>query len=137
MSSVSSTSHADASHSVPALPDTLKRQQGPLSIASQVNGRHPLESRLSNWEAAEQATKLEMYRRVFGAAEPIRRQMELGIVDATEYRPQLLGGPDSMHRDILLNKEATVDWEDIYKGGLESGHEVSDFHSEMEKQLGI
>lgn len=137
MSSVSTTSHSDASHNVPALPDTLRQQQGPLSIASQVNGRHPLEARLSNWESAQQATKLEMYRRVFGAADPIRRNMELSIVEATDFRPELLGGPDSMHRDILLNKEATVDWEDIYNGGFESGGGVSDFHSEMERKLGI
>lgn len=137
MSSVSTTSQFDASQNVPSLPDTLRQQQGPLSIASQVNGRHPLEARLSNWESAQQATKLEMYRRVFGAADPIRRNMELSIVDATDFRPELLGGPDTMHRDILLNKEATVDWEDIYNGGFESGRGVSDFHSEMERKLGI
>ncbi|WPK26412.1 hypothetical protein PUMCH_003765 [Australozyma saopauloensis] len=137
LSSVSTTSQRDASHNVPALPDTLREQQGPLSIASEVNGRHPLEARLQNWEDAQQTTKLEMYRRVFGAAEPIRRTMELGIVDATDFCPEVMGGPDSMHRDILLNREATVDWEDIYRGGFESGRGGTDFHTEMEKKLGI
>lgn len=96
-----------------------------------------MEARLHNWEETQQKTKLEMYRRVFGAAEPIRRTMELEIVDATDFRPELLGGPDSMHRDILLNREATVDWEDVYKGGFEGGRGVSDFHTEMERKMGI
>lgn len=135
--SVSSTSFGGSSNNVPSLPDTLRQQQGPLSIASQVNGRHPLEARLSGWDTAQEATKLEMYRRVFGAAEPIRRTMELGIIEATDFRPELLGGPDAMHRDVLLNRESTVDWEDVYQGGFESGRGVSDFHSEMERKLGI
>lgn len=63
--------------------------------------------------------------------------MELNILDATEFKPQVLGGSDSMHRDILLNREATVDWEDVYKGGFEAGYHVTDFHSEMEKRMGI
>lgn len=119
------------------MPDTLRLQQGPLSIASEVNGRHPLEARLCNWDDTQRATRMEIYRCVFGAAEPIRRTMELAIVDATDFRPELLGGPDPMHRDILLNREATIDWEDIYRGGSESGRGVMDFHTEMERKLGI
>lgn len=74
---------------------------------------------------------------MFGAGEPIKRTMELNVIDATDFKPQILGGSDSLHKDILLNRDATVDWEDVYKGGFEAGHNVKDFHSEMEKQLGI
>lgn len=77
-----------------------------------------------------------MYRRVYGAGEPIKRTMELNIIEATDFKPQILGGSDGMHKDILLNREATVDWEDVYKGGFEAG-ETKDFHTEMETRLGI
>lgn len=136
-SSVSTTTFGEVAENTPALQDTLRAQQGPLNIASQLNNRHPLEGRVQNWEETQQNTRLEMYRRVFGAGEPIKRTMELNIIDATDFKPEILGGADSLHKDILLNREATVDWEDVYKGGFESGYSVKDFHSEMEKQLGI
>ncbi|SGZ51306.1 CIC11C00000001275 [Sungouiella intermedia] len=135
--SVSTTTFGDAAENTPALQDTLRAQQGPLNIASQLNNRHPLEGRVQNWEETQQNTRLEMYRRVFGAGEPIKRSMELNIIDATDFKPLVLGGPDSMHRDILLNRDATVDWEDVYKGGFDSGRHVADFHSEMERRVGI
>lgn len=80
---------------------------------------------------------METYRRVFGAGEPIRRTMELSIMDAAEFKPQILGGADGMHRDILLNREDTVDWEDVYKGGYEAGANVPDIHTEMERRVGV
>lgn len=89
-----------------------------MSIASQVNGRHPLEQRVQNWEQQQQALKMEQYRRLFGQAEPIRREMDLQIVSSTDFVPQVLGGSSNVHRDILLNKDASVDWEDIYTGEL-------------------
>lgn len=134
---VSTTLFGEVSTNTPALQDTLRSQQGPLNIASQLNGRHPLESRIQNWDQTQHDTKLEMYRRVFGAGEPIKRSMELGIVAATDFKPQILGGSDSMHRDILLNREASVDWEDVYKGGYEAGYQTKDFHSEMEAKLAL
>lgn len=134
---VSSTTFGDLSENTPALQDTLRAQQGPLNIASQLNNRHPLEARISNWEETQYQTRLETYRRVFGAGEPIRRTMELNIVDATDYKPALLGGSDTLHKDILLNRESSIDWEDVYKGGFEAGGHVADFHSEMEKRMGI
>lgn len=80
---------------------------------------------------------MEMYRRVFGLGEPIKRTMELEIVDATDFRPQVLGGSGRMHRDILMNRDTRVDWDDVYKGGFENGESVPDMHTQMERQLGI
>ncbi|QFZ28510.1 putative proteasome maturation factor [Clavispora lusitaniae] len=136
LSAVSTTTFGEISQNAPGLQDTLREQKGPLSIASKLNDRHPLESRIANWEETQLQTRLEMYRRVYGASEPIRRTMDLKIIEATDFKPQVLGGSDSMHKDILLNKEANVDWEDVYKGGFEYG-EARDFHSEMEAKLGI
>ncbi|KAK7676426.1 hypothetical protein QCA50_020606 [Cerrena zonata] len=106
-------------------------------MASKINNRHPLESRINNWESTQQQTQLETYRRIFGAGEPIKRTMDLEIVDATDFKPSVLGGSANIHKDILLNKDASVDWDDIYKGGIESGNNVKDFHTEMEKKMGI
>lgn len=60
--------------------------------------------------------KLEQYRRIFGAAEPIKRTMELKIVEQTDFMPNALGNASNVHRDILLNKDTSIDWEDIYTG---------------------
>lgn len=104
-------------------------------MASQINNRHPLEARVANWEETQWETKMESYRRIFGSGVPIQRTMELELVGATDFKPLVLGGPDSMHQDILLNKDTSIDWEDIYKGGLENGS--LDFHTEMEKRMGL
>lgn len=136
-SSVSSTSFGDAAAHAPGLQDVLRTQEGPLSIASKINGRHPLEARVNGWEQTQHDTRMEMYRRVFGLGEPIKRTMELEIVDATEFRPQVVGSSGNMHRDILMNRDTRVDWDDVYKGGFENGESVPDMHSQMERSLGI
>lgn len=136
-STISSTLVGPVSNAAPGLLDGLKNGDGPISLASKINNRHPLECRLQNWEQTQYDARLETYRRIYGAGEPIKRQMELNIIDATDFKPSVLGGPDSMHKDILLGKDSSVDWEDVYKGGFESGNNVRDFHSEMETKLGL
>lgn len=127
---VSSIKFGEASLHAPALQDVLRTQEGPQNIASKLNNRHPLEQRVQNWDKTQQETRFETYRRIFGAGEPIRRTMELSIVENSSYKPQILGGVDSMSRDILTGRDATVDWEDVYKGDSSV-----DMHSEMEKTL--
>ncbi|KAK6200946.1 proteasome maturation factor UMP1 [Scheffersomyces amazonensis] len=137
VSSISTTTFGEAAASAPGLQDILKTGEGPLNLASKVNNRHPLEGRISNWEQTQYETRLETYRRVFGAGEPIKRTMELQIIESTDFKPSLLGGSDPLHKDILLNRDSSVTWEDIYKGGFESGNNVKDFHSELENKVGI
>ncbi|ODV97598.1 hypothetical protein PACTADRAFT_47487 [Pachysolen tannophilus NRRL Y-2460] len=134
-SKVDSVKFGEAAPSAPALQDILRAKQGPLSIASQVNGRHPLESRIKNWEETEQNMKMEQYRRIFGAGEPIKRKMDLSIVESTDFKPSVLGGSSNIHKNILLNKDSTIDWEDIYDGFETKNH--MDYHSELEKKMGI
>lgn len=136
-STINHTEFGDIANHAPGLKDVLKTQEGPSNLASKINNRHPLESRIHNWEETQQQTRLETYRRIFGAGEPIKRTMELKIIDETDFTPQTLGGPSDVHKDILLNKDASIDWEDIYKNGLENGNNVKDFHSEMEHKMGI
>lgn len=134
---MSSTTFGDAAPHAPGLQDILRTGEGPLNIASKVNNKHPLESRVANWEETQYETKLEMYRRIFGAGEPIKRTMDLQIIEATDFRPLAVGGPSNLHKDILLNKDTSVDWEDIYKDGFETSNHMKDFHAEMEKKLGM
>lgn len=134
---MSSTAFGDAAPHAPGLQDILRTGEGPLNIASKVNNKHPLESRVANWEETQYETKLEMYRRIFGAGEPIKRTMDLQIIEATDFTPLAVGGPSNLHKDILLNKDTSVDWEDIYKDGFETSNHMKDFHSEMEKKLGM
>lgn len=137
-SEVSSTHFNAPSTNAPSLSETLHTQSGPINISSKINNLHPLQSRVNNWEQTQQDTRFETYRRIFGAGEPIKRTMELSIVENTDFKPQVLGGSDPMHKDMLLGKDASLDWEDVYPNGLnQNGSNVMDMHSEMEKRLGL
>lgn len=157
------TNFGPAAPSAPGLIDTLRTGKPPISISSKVNDIHPLENRLKNWDATQRQTQLETYRRLFGAAAPIKRELELDIVKKTDFRPEILGNGaiPSPGQDILLNRETTVEWEDIYGGKFDQwcillfkiarytniydfffcldfdDSRPTDFHSEMEKQMGI
>lgn len=79
---------------------------------------------------------METLRRTYGMAEPIRRGMELKIVQNGEWRPMALGnGLPSVHEDILRGRDTTITWEDVYKG--DETRAVAGFHDEMEKKLKI
>ena len=123
-----------------SLPDTLRMQEGgAVPLSSQLNDRHHLMHRVQNWEETQHRRQLEQYRNIFGLAEPMRRMMEIGIVDATDFNP-VSQGQSSIHRDILMNKETSVDWEDIYpeNNGLLSGNMVGDdVHTQIERKVGI
>ncbi|VUG18721.1 UMP1 [Brettanomyces bruxellensis] len=131
------TNFGPAAPSAPGLIDTLRTGKPPISISSKVNDIHPLENRLKNWDATQRQTQLETYRRLFGAAAPIKRELELDIVKKTDFRPEILGNGaiPSPGQDILLSRETTVEWEDIY-GDFDDSR-PTDFHTEMEKQMGI
>ncbi|SCU87191.1 LAME_0D09120g1_1 [Lachancea meyersii CBS 8951] len=147
-STVSSTDgHQTASNAAPALPDTLRSQNGGATpLSTLVNGKHPLEPKLQNWDHTQRQRDLQQYRQVFGLAEPMKREMELAIVQNSDFNPLSLGTASSssnltsgLHQDILRNREASVDWEDVYPGSVVSGG-VSlgvDVHGAIEKSLGI
>ncbi|OAA68312.1 20S proteasome maturation protein [Niveomyces insectorum RCEF 264] len=113
---------------------------GTAASLAATDSAHPLEARLKQWEATRAALRMETLRRAFGMAEPVRRGMELKITREGEWRPLVLGGggssssqQPSVHEDILLGRDATVDWEDIYTG--EELRAVPGFHEEMERKL--
>jgi len=93
---------------------------------------------------------MEMLRRQFGIAEPIRRGMELKIAKEGEWKPAVLGGSSGVHRDILEGRDCEIGWEDVFIGEycpdqatndvdmLDLGNElreVPDFHTEMETKM--
>lgn len=59
---------------------------------------------------------MEMLRRQFGIAEPVRRGMELKIAEAGEWRPAALGGSSGVHKDILQGRDCEIGWEDVFTG---------------------
>ncbi len=129
--------------SAPGVHDTLRQGVGPsLEIPSSsaavaaVESAHPLEARLKAWEGTQEGLRMEMLRRTYGIAEPVRRGMELKITGQGEWRPAALAAGSavpSVHEDILRGREASLDWEDVF-----TGHElrsVAGVHDEMERKL--
>lgn len=77
---------------------------------------------------------MEMLRRTYGMAEPIRQGMELKIVRDGEWRPAALGGGlPSVHDDILTGRDDMISWEDVYTG--DETAPVAGMHDEMERKL--
>jgi proteasome maturation protein len=77
-STVSSVADRKGAPSASSVPDAL-RNQGAHSVAADVNNRHPLEARLKAWDQTQMDLKMEGLRRLYGAAEPIRRGMEVRL----------------------------------------------------------
>ncbi|KAL2761095.1 hypothetical protein ACRALDRAFT_1066532 [Sodiomyces alcalophilus JCM 7366] len=152
-----------AAPSVPGLHDTLRAGLGPSPLSSSASpsltpnnaaasastpsaaltSAHPLEARLKNWEASQEALRMETLRRTYGAAEPIRRQMELKITRNGSWRPSALGGgPHAMshHEEILRGRDESITWEDVFTGdeagtGGAGNAVLVGMHEEMERKL--
>lgn len=74
------------SASVPIVHDTLLH--GLPSTTSQLNNRHPLESRIKNWNAQQDDLKLEMAKRLCGIGEVIRIGTErMNVMEVSEPSP--------------------------------------------------
>lgn len=141
----SSHSHLQAysagAPSAPGLHDTLRAGVGPslkATTSSTTNSipdsAHPLEQRLKNWEATQDALKMEGLRRTFGISEPIRRGMELKIAREGEWRPLVLGGGQrGVHEDILSGRDTEIQWEDVFQG--DELRSVPGFHEEVERKV--
>ncbi|KAA8894061.1 proteasome maturation factor UMP1 [Sphaerosporella brunnea] len=127
-STVSSVANRKGAPSASSVPDAL-RNHGSHSVATDVNNRHPLEARLKAWDQTQMDLKMEGLRRLYGAAEPIRRGMEIKM--CADYKPIQLGGPSNLHKDILENHDCSIDWEDIFTGN-DNVYELPDFHTELE-----
>ncbi|KAF1347962.1 proteasome maturation factor Ump1 [Delphinella strobiligena] len=130
--------------SAPGVHDTLRTNlslnpstASTTSQTPQLTSAHPLESRLANWRSTQEALKMELLRREFGLAEPVKRGMEAKIVRQGEWRPAVLdagaGALGDVHGDVLAGRDLEIGWEDVYRG--QEMRECPDFHSEMEARL--
>jgi proteasome maturation protein len=112
--------------SAPGVHDTLRSRLGHTSTVSSsgsssnkpvaLQSAHPLEARLVQWRETQDRVKMEMLRRQFGIAEPVRRGMELKITEAGEWRPAALGRSSGVHKDILEGRDTEIGWEDVFTG---------------------
>ncbi|KAH8731039.1 integral membrane protein DUF92-domain-containing protein [Phaeosphaeriaceae sp. PMI808] len=128
--------------SAPGVHDALRSRLGQTSTVSAnssseqpvaLQSAHPLEARLTQWRQTQDRMKMEMLRRQFGIAEPVRRGMELKITQAGEWRPAALGHSSGVHKDILEGRDTEIGWEDVFTGN--ELRETPDFHSEMEAKM--
>lgn len=92
------------------------------------------------------ALRMETLRRTFGVAEPVRRGMELRITRQGDWQPSLLKGTpglggsaraSSVHEDILMGRDESITWEDVFSGGeeLRGLGPQGGVHEEMERKL--
>jgi len=118
----------------PGVPDRLRSGQ---EASATTSSSHPLESRLTQWRSTQEQLKMESLRRVYGIAEPVRRQMELKMVREGAWRPMALGQGGSVQEDILTGRDSEIDWEDVFKTREELGVEErgSGLHDEMEAKV--
>ncbi|KAF1915118.1 integral membrane protein DUF92-domain-containing protein [Ampelomyces quisqualis] len=128
--------------SAPGVHDTLRSRLGQTTTVSSgsssnkpvaLQSAHPLEARLVQWRETQDGVKMEMLRRQFGIAEPVRRGMELKITEAGEWRPAALGRSSGVHKDILEGRDTEIGWEDVFTGN--ELRQAPDFHSEIESKL--
>jgi len=122
----SHTSGGPGAPSAPGVHDTLRTnlnlgastpsKDGAAPDAAPLQSTHPLEARLAQWRATQDALKMEGLRRAFGIAEPVKRAMELQICRAGEWRPALLGPGAALSSDVLAGRDAEIGWQDVFKG---------------------
>lgn len=121
--------------SAPGVFDSL-REGSVNPVSSQLTGAHPLENRLAKWDETQTEFQLAMQTRIYGPGLPIKRAVEMDIVNQTTSPNSWLFRPDSsrsVHQDILQNKETRVDWEDVFP----STNSVVDVHAELQRRLNI
>lgn len=67
------------------------------------------------------------------------------VAEADSFRPSVLGASSGLHADILRNRDASLDWEDVYAGqdGLKAVLDRSgdgqgvNWTEEMERKVGM
>lgn len=136
----STTGKTHQSQIINSLPDTLREQTSAHPITQSINEQHPLQSHLQQYDQTQQSRQLQQYRDIFGIAEPTKRVMDLQIINKTDFNPL---NQNNLHSDIYLNKDCSLDWEDIYKvekglvSEVDNGNVQDALHEKIELNLGI
>ncbi|KTW32503.1 uncharacterized protein T551_00593, partial [Pneumocystis jirovecii RU7] len=138
----SSPIQTTASQSVKTIHDTFRFGSRSLSLNTDLY--HSLEIALNSFKHKGYELKMQSLSRIFGISEPIRRKMELKILDS-EFKPLVLGQSSNIHHDIFSGNDSSIDVDEIFFGfiilyfSIEliklDDHDCSvDFHYELEKK---
>ena len=106
--------------------DTMRH--GIRQVQGELLSKHPLESRITNWEQNAEIQKLKIASETFGSHMSLRLGME----------KQYLGGlgiRNNLGLDILSGKDETLDFEDYL--GQDDCNSKFDFHIMMERKLNL
>ncbi|GAA5973069.1 hypothetical protein JCM11641_000397 [Rhodosporidiobolus odoratus] len=119
------------------LHDTL--QYGLRSLAADVQPKHPLENRISQWSETRENLDMTLQRNMFGLHAPVRLMMERGLVQQSPapFNISSLGGftrPGNLHLDILMGRDEELSVEDVLVDRAQTAP-LGDFHLAMEKKL--
>ncbi|KAG5353861.1 hypothetical protein C0989_001113 [Termitomyces sp. Mn162] len=124
-----SASVQDTANSL-GLHDTLR--YGPRSLAAEVQTQSNLKTRLENWEATQDNTKLTLQRNIYGMHAPMRLLMERRIVTQGTNPFSAAMSPSNLHLDILMGRDETLEPADAFLG-MENGSSL-DIHEELRKK---
>jgi proteasome maturation protein len=109
---------------------------GARSMASEWSASttsHPVAATVHNWDVTRDNLKLGMYRQIYGLSAPLLRLMERESI----HKVGRLGPLQSSNlgMDILLGRDETVDFEDVF-AALDTPRTVElDVHRMMEVQM--
>ncbi|KAL1413167.1 hypothetical protein Q8F55_000916 [Vanrija albida] len=120
---------------------------GPSSAAQTVaaGNASPLQARLEKWSETQQQLRSTVQRNTFGLSVPLRKAMEVKVVQEELHHPVLLsatpsgmplGGSHNLHLEILQGNDETLDAPDFMSGGADL-REVLDMSAAMERSRGI
>ncbi|KAH0590199.1 hypothetical protein H2248_000372 [Termitomyces sp. 'cryptogamus'] len=124
-----SASVQDTANSL-GLHDTLR--YGPRSLAAEVQTQSNLKTRLENWEATQDNTKLTLQRNIYGMHAPMRLLMERRIVTQGTNPFSAAMSPSNLHLDILMGRDETLEPADAFLG-MENEPSL-DIHEELRKK---
>ncbi|GAA5840117.1 hypothetical protein JCM5353_008515 [Sporobolomyces roseus] len=128
--SLSSTSNAHGLH------DTL-RHGGVRSLAAEVSTKHPLQSRLNDWDQTRENLHMTLERNMFGLHAPVRQMMERQLVQQANGNNLDIGGfrnCSNLGLDILRGVDEEIGPRDVLIDRVETS-QLGDFHLAMEHKL--
>lgn len=58
--------------------------------------------------------------------------MDAKVIEQSTFVPSVVGGPSHLSLDILQNRDAHLEWEDVYQDPKNV-----DFHQELQSRMGL
>ncbi|KAG0142573.1 hypothetical protein CROQUDRAFT_81983 [Cronartium quercuum f. sp. fusiforme G11] len=121
-------------------PVSDQASKGWASASHSLASRHPLETRLAEWDQTRENFQLTMQRDLYGMGPPLRLMMERDLVRQSTITLPGRARPSNLHLDILMGRDETVTEADVFLPNLDvgsSGLGQTDFRAEMEKKYKV